>query len=231
MAVSFIGSATAEATSVTLPTHQAGDLILIFALRLASGVNVTPVSGWVTAGNVAFAGNTANLSSWFKIAENSSETSGTITNADLLLATVYRESSGNFLYAPFRNAGRNGNTTLINYPQKASYLVASAAPAVDRMASSQSIVLGIAATTSITEDLSTPPSGMVNREQIIGSTSGQIVLHDTDGDVTAWTSTNYTASNAIEYVSMVIDIPSLAIPASGGGGGVRQVNIRGGADQ
>ena len=47
MTVSYVGGATAEADSVTLPWHQAGDLIVILALNGGSTTFPTPPSGWL----------------------------------------------------------------------------------------------------------------------------------------------------------------------------------------
>jgi hypothetical protein len=229
MAISFVGSASAEATSVALPTHQAGDFLLLVLLRMGVGVIPTPVLGWATAGNVAYVGNSNNVSAFYKIAQSSSEVSGSWNNANLILAAVYRDA-GKAMFAPFRNANRNSGNNIINYPQKAEYSVASATPGSDRMASAASCVLGISSTSSNSVSLAAPPNGMTHRQQALGASAGQIVLHDTAGDVARWSSTNITVSSAIEYASMVIDLVSLDFPGGTAGfTGIRGMSRRLGA--
>jgi len=215
MSISFVGAASAEATSLTLPTHQAGDVLFVFPLRIgAGGAMVTPAVGWLTSGNTVFVGGSGNISAFWKIAESSSEMSGAWGNANLLLAAVYRISNRR-IFAPFRNSTRNASTTTINYPAKSSLAATQTGASNANMASENSWVIGLAATTSIAVSLTSPPSGMSHRASVLGASSGQIVLHDTNADVSSWASTNVTASSAIEYASMTIDLPTIPVPSGG----------------
>lgn len=111
MAVSFVGAASAGATSVTLPTHQVGDLIIIHAVGLPS--DPTPPAGWTspTNGN----GNNSTLFGrvHYKLAASSSEVSGTWTNALILNCSVYRGTSGSIVACAV-NTGSTG--LVITYP-------------------------------------------------------------------------------------------------------------------
>jgi len=86
--ISFISAVSAASTSVTLGTHAAGDIIIIFAGRAASSTPPTLPSGWT---NINSGGSsTASIRIGYKVAASSSETSGTWTNASRVCAVVYR---------------------------------------------------------------------------------------------------------------------------------------------
>jgi len=82
--ISFIGQNTASnATSVTLPAHQAGDFLLIHA-GTYRGLPITIPVGWTPINSGS------GLVSAYKIAQSSTETSGTWVGATLLNSLVYR---------------------------------------------------------------------------------------------------------------------------------------------
>jgi hypothetical protein len=82
----FIDSASQSSTSVTLPTHQAGDLIIIFA---AHSSNTLPslAAGYT---NIVNTNASASCRVGYKIAASNSETSGTWSNAQWVSAHIYR---------------------------------------------------------------------------------------------------------------------------------------------
>jgi len=99
MTVSFIAATSAESTSVTLPSHQAGDLIVMLAMRYNSVTAGTIPTGWgyryVSQRNGTFVAITCAVSC--RLAASSAETSGTWTSWTHLLAAVYRDDA-NYLY-------------------------------------------------------------------------------------------------------------------------------------
>lgn len=91
MAISFIDKASAATTSVTLPAGTtAGDLILLFAFA-SSAVNPTLGSGYTNI--FTQAANGVGFRCGYKIAVGG-DSSGTWTNAALVIAQVYRGASG-----------------------------------------------------------------------------------------------------------------------------------------
>ena len=88
--ISRIGSASAEATTITIPAgHHQGDIILIAAFRDGNTTNPSVPAGWTTI-TVTTDGTTCSTSVGWKIATSNSETSGTWTNATGLMCHVYR---------------------------------------------------------------------------------------------------------------------------------------------
>ena len=100
MAISYVGSASAAATSVTLPAHVAGDLIYIFTFRNGSTTAPTIPSGWLPIAGGPGA-NTCSFRQGFRIARGASETSGTWTNATHIVAVVMRGTLGIGKFAPY----------------------------------------------------------------------------------------------------------------------------------
>lgn len=111
-AMDFIGWASGT-TSATIPTHQAGDLILGFAFRDGSTTLPTIPGGvnWTTEENAAGA-NTCGSVLVSKVAAGSSETTGTFTNATAVLVGVWRPRSGYTLATGASNTNSGSGTTV-----------------------------------------------------------------------------------------------------------------------
>ncbi len=109
MAVSYISSDSAAANTVTMPTHQALDLILVFAFRDGNTTAPTMPSGY-TLINTSGA-NTCSGILAYKIANSAAETTGTWTNATGIVVQVYRGAAG-----VGASAVGGGTGTTITYP-------------------------------------------------------------------------------------------------------------------
>lgn len=108
-AVTYISSASASASTVTMPTHASGDLLLMWAYRPLSTTPASLPAGWT---NVINGGsNTSSGRVGYKIAASSGETSGTWTNAQMLIVMVYRNASG-----VGASARTSGNSSTHNVP-------------------------------------------------------------------------------------------------------------------
>lgn len=109
----FIGSTvSAGGSTITLPTHQAGDLILIHAFRDGNTAPPSLPSGWtnITSGGASTCSNRAG----YKIAASSSETSGTWTSSTTLIAEVWRNVNPTSPIGVSASGGTTGTT--ITYP-------------------------------------------------------------------------------------------------------------------
>lgn len=85
------GVESAGATSVTLPAHSFGDIIIVFAYRDGNVTQPTLPAGFTAISNAAGA-NVNSSTLGYKIAANSSETSGTWANASAIMAVVINGS-------------------------------------------------------------------------------------------------------------------------------------------
>lgn len=179
MPISRVGSASAEATTVTIPTgHRIGDLLIIFAFRDGSATNPTVPAGWTTLTNTTD-GTSASVSLGYKIATSTSETSGTWTNTTHLQCIVY---SGQ------RQSGQPVGT----FVAAAGTTSPSTYSAVTLKNNSASWICAFQGHVSVdTTTLSTPPTGMINLQNLAGATSDSVSF-DTNGPYT--TTTSYAAN-------------------------------------
>lgn len=172
MAISFTGQTAAAADNVALPSHVAGDLIVIFAYNDSASLAPALPAGYTTAGGQNSAANTQGHRLGYKIAASSSETSGSWTNATGVIAHVYRGADQSI---PIGASATATNIAAVTYPA----LTLQNTDGTSWVASFVGIRVA-------SQPVETPPSGSVNRsDQIIG-TSAEVAGHDTNGGVTSW---------------------------------------------
>ena len=163
--ISLKGTATAATTSVSLPTHAAGDMLIIaasgsFVPKLPSGwtritstsVGTSPIRGLICA---------------YKVAEDGSETSGTWTGATRIVAAVYDG------VASIGSDARQSGTSTITYPG----LTMSVSDGSSWVVGAGVFDSGSSATYAV------PPTGMTYRN----GGNGALGLHDTAAGASSWT--------------------------------------------
>ena len=87
-AITYVGNATGT-TSATLPSHQAGDLIVAFAFRDGSTTLPTQPAGWTSIDTATGTSCCARLA--YKVAASSGETTGTWTSSTTVIFVLYRD--------------------------------------------------------------------------------------------------------------------------------------------
>lgn len=219
MTVSFVGAASAEATSLTLPAHQAGDLIVICAA--AGGLaTITAPAGWTILltrqGSASLSAITA-----FKVANSAAETSGTWTNAVLLQAGVWRHTDKVLIVNGVSENAANPTTTITFPPVSVSGAGAS-------IMTAQNWVGAFALSSSNAIDFETPPAGMTNRAVISGASALELALHDTNANVASWTSTSRTANASASYHTRMFSIEPTGIDKLAAGGMLIHPGMSGG---
>ena len=208
MTITYVSAASASAESLTLPSHQAGDLLLLFAYRANSTAQPTQVSGWLGTGTSL--GTTNFIGAWWKIATSSSEVSGTWTNTTQIACLVYRPASGYTLAVTCFSGGGGtaGVGGLITYP-----VFTQISTPFD------SWLVGAAGHRQINTDIEVAPSGMTNRTSTAGGSIGELTVHDTNTTQQSWPGTSYTLTTGTSsgYRSGVVQIASMPVVASSGG--------------
>ena len=205
MAISLSGSASAQATTIAIPSHQAGNAIVIFAARNNTTPPTTP-SGWVQLASSG-SSNGSSVAAW-RIANSSSETSGTWANASVLHCLVLTADLPLFLSTGL--SGQGSTSATINYPALANY----------RSGVEDNWYLAHAFQLNSANSLETPPSGMAN--VLVESSSGSwksAVHYTASGQLSNWASTNVVLANSAFYLSRVLQAIEVDGPAFGGGGG------------
>ncbi len=170
MAIEFVSSSSANANTLTMPTHQAGDVLAMVAFRFGNATPPTVPSGWFSRSD--FGANNQSISWGFRVAQSASETSGTWTNASALACLVFRLSAGEVVFpihqASATNAGSTTHTsnytTFITSHQTGSwYLYAAMTAATD-------------------SSVDTAPSGFTTRESRVIAATGEWIVADTNSD-------------------------------------------------
>lgn len=119
MAVTIVGSASAASTSVAIPTHQVGDLIIVWAYRDGSTAvpSIPAASGtvpaWVTL-DAAVGGNTNSAISAYFVATATTTTTGTWTSATGIAVQVVRgQNTYNPIGGHVRSTGTGANSVTV----------------------------------------------------------------------------------------------------------------------
>lgn len=205
MTISRISFASAASDSVTLGTHASGDLILVFSYN--DGANTAPSlpdSTWLNINNAT--GSTSGTRIGYKIAQSSSETSGTWTNADGLIAIVYRSDAG--LVIPGLAGFNAANNATVSY---SAFAVAFNRENVDQW------IIGFASQRVDTNALETAPSGMTNIASQVG-TGWEMAAHDTDADANSFSAATVSVTTTAPWRTIAFSIFEQPYPTSSGGG-------------
>lgn len=198
MTVAFVGAQANAGTTVTIPAHQSGDLILILAFRDGSvQLPSTPaasgtVPSWVLINNSGASTCSGNFR--YFVATGSTTTSGTWTNATEMVCLVYRG-----VKVIGANAVLGGNSNIIAYP----------ALTLQRTDNS-SWVVGVAGHRSAT-NVEVAPTGMTNR----ASTGTEAAGHDTNGTVSSWSQQTVTVSASSGWRSWTVELRDATVVVTG----------------
>jgi hypothetical protein len=224
MTVSFVAAASAEATSLTLPTHQASDLLVMFFMRAASAI-VTVPTGWaVMEQRTSTTGGNRLIGVAYRVAITASETSGTWTNASMLTCAVMRDSANYLVLGGV--AISTGSTTTVNY---ASLAVKNTTNITTKMIGDSAVLLLYGAALTNNSTMEQAPTGCTTQHNAVLATY-EAVVHTTDSAVASRVATSITADVSVTTSTFVVELFDTGV-AKSSGGGFRAVNIRGGADQ
>lgn len=211
MTISFVGAASAEATSLTLPAHQAGDLLIVAAAAQANTLITIP-AGWNRLHYRADSGTTNRaLSVAYKIATSAAETSGTWTNATVMACTVYRDSVDYITLGGMRFSGQSNASTLLYGP-----LPSSGDTAGLLTPNQWAIAVGMTGSNALAAE--TAPTGFTNRVSIAGASTTELAMHDTNAEVASVGSLSVALGGSAASMSVVAAIHDLGVSKTAAGG-------------
>lgn len=197
MAISYVSYGTGTNSIASMPTHQAGDLLLFFAFRDGSTTAPSLPSGYTNKLTKSESGFNVSCRVGYKIAASDSETSGTWTNATSLICQVYR---GVDQTTPLGGSS-SYNTTDAGYDNVIEYRTITMSNT-----SGSSWVAGFAGHEETNTSLETAPTGMVNRTNVVDATD-EAAGHDTNGGVTSWSTQTVSAGGTLGgWCSAVVEI-------------------------
>lgn len=172
--LSYVGQASGT-TTATLPAHQAGDLIVIYAFRDGNATAPSLPAGWVSINTSTTTSTGSRLG--YKWARNASETSGTWTNATTVIAQVYR---GHKYETPIGGNSQTVGTTNTSVAWGNITLTDT---------NGTSWVAAMRGHRSVDTTLETAPSGLTARSTVVDATD-EAAGFDTNGAVASgstWT--------------------------------------------
>lgn len=205
MALSIIGSPVAvNATSVTLPTHAPGDMIILFAFRAGNTtIPAKPSAGgtvpsWTDINTNGGANSCASRSAYF-IATASNHTSGTWTNATSMVAITVRGQAG----SPIGGFTESGGSAV-------NQCVAPAITLSKTTGSSMILhFLGQGTFVGMDNTWSAPPAGYTLRASAgasFGTTSAALVTKDVTTSDGSLTQSHNTSFGNVGYRGNTIEI-------------------------
>ena len=209
--INLIGADSALSTTITIPTHDVGDMLLMFAYR--TGVTTPPTlpDGWKNLDSGGSGLNGSRVA--YKIAASDSETSGTWTNASGLIIHVYR-TDGRWKAPEAESDGNYWASSTMKFPDM------PARPGGARF-------VRFAGQRTATDMLGSTPSGWIpiagQSTRIRSMDSGKVVkttAHGVGGDTqtvntaSSWRTVTVSLSDAIPPTGALLDVWN-KIPASG----------------
>jgi hypothetical protein len=205
MAVTYVSAASDAATTLTMPSHQEGDLLVAFAYNDVSGSSTVPTvpSGWIVRISVGNAGRSFVVA--WRTADSGSVASGTWTNATHVGCAVYRSNAALYLSPGHTNFFQNAGATNLTYPALDPNFRFSKVP--------DSWVVGFCGT-EIDTTAETPPTGMTNRTSAVGT--GEIGIHDTNGAL-AWAAGVNVACSSTRFAGVTLEVFETDIELATGG--------------
>jgi hypothetical protein len=216
--IALQGNGSANADSISIPSHAAGDLIIVHAMNHASATVPTKPSGWVTSYSAGVAGGALLVA--YKHAQSNAETSGTWTNADHLFVTVWRGGTNTIVVPEFISTN-SATTVTVNY-------AAQTAGSVKTDAANAALLAYIL--NSNTANTLLAPGATTDLQSATDSSTWQAKQYYQLNRTATWATTNVVQTNSAFYRSLMLTLIESDLYGISSGS-ARQVNIRGGADQ
>jgi hypothetical protein len=182
MALSFIVAGSAQASSVAIGAHNAGDLILLFGHQDGSTTPPTLPAGYTSI--ISGGANTNSEVLGFRIADGTETTTGTVTNATSVAYAIYRG------WTAIGASNQNGAaSSTITY-----------AALTFQVANGTSWAVGFAGHRTAT-NVGQAPAGMTLR-----SSATDIAVSDTAAGVTGWSAASVTVNASSGWRSVVVEV-------------------------
>jgi hypothetical protein len=216
MSITRVSHAIANGGTLTLPSHQPGDLIIGVAWRHDGSTLGVYLSGGRTIRSLQALGYSMSVRE--KIATSSSETFGTSTDATQVGAIVYRHT--NYLTGGSTNAS-NGTTDTLSY--------GVIAPGSNIEQNLDRWYVGIGAYRANNTSAIAAPTNMTTIANIQGTSDGCLVLHDTNALISsAWSNQTVAGTSLQAWRTLVFEIFDTRVPVVAPTPSAAKPTLRGG---
>jgi len=206
VSIALQGNGSNNGTTVTVPTHAVGDLLIFHASNHASVTTPTRPSDIVSLFSLSNAGGSVLCG--YKHALTNSETSGTWTNATNLFVTVWRGDT-NTIVTPEFVSTNGGTASNINYPVQPA--------GTFRTGANDIALLAYVLNSSITNTL-LPPGALANLQDATDSATWQAKQYYQLARTTTWANTSVLQAGSNYYRSLLLSLFEEALPSTGGAG-------------
>ena len=207
MAINFIGAVSTLSTSASPPSHQKGDIFVAAALR-TNNTSASLPAGWIGLGSAGT--NNLSMRTGYRVAQSSSENSGTWTNATGLSLIILRPTAGT-IAVPTSPAQTAAISTSVQYGALTGVVAA------DNYIDQTYVAFG--STLLDTNAIETAPTGMTFLEKSSQSGLAFASFRLTNNAFGNWTAQTVTLPSATWRTS-VVRIAEYPFPAFGVGGGI-----------
>ncbi|QIG66716.1 DUF4082 domain-containing protein [Rhizobium phage RHph_TM16] len=196
MAMTFIGAATGS-TTVTIPAHQAGDLLVVFAFRDGNTTAPTLPTNVAWQNKTTFSTTSCSARLAYFIATGSGTTSGTWTSATSMIILVYRPTSG-FSLSLGTQTTATGTTTSFNWPARTA-----------QKTDGTSTMVRFAGHRNTDSDIETGPTGWTQRATRVNGTTDEVSAHDLaaiTADVAIFSKTLTGSGTGVGWLSATVEV-------------------------
>lgn len=187
----FVGQGTASGPSVAIPSHNVGDLLVMFAYRDNNISPPTVPAGWTTiSSSMGASSNSSSLA--YRIATGNDSGTG-FAGSTGLIVQVYRGVSTSPIGA---NGVQQGASATAAYPALSLGVF-----------DSSSWIVGFAGVAKKNTTIKNAPTGMTARADIVGGSS-EASGSDTNGGVSSWNAQNVPLGKSVNWSVRTLEIKS-----------------------
>lgn len=204
MGLTFIGASTGAGT-ISVPTHQAGDLLLLFAFRDGSTTPPTAVFSGASTSMGSKAGTSCSCALAYKFALNASDTA-TLSNATRSVCLVYRAGAGEVINVGPNVGAASGTASSVSWQ---SGITGTQADADTNMTAKA--IVAFAGHRSTNTSLETPPTSYTNRADGVDA-NAEAAAHDWIGFTSGNPGSVAVGGTASGWTTQHVEIWSSTIP-------------------
>jgi hypothetical protein len=206
VAIIRVSHAIANGDTLTLPSHQRGDLLVAVIYRADSSILPPTPSQWQRRLTSSSAGvHTLFIAS--KYAASSADSFGTWSGATQVAVVVYRSDAGQLLFISGGSLAGSGSTS-----------VSYNAVGVNAAGNISALFIGCAGVTVNNSNAEGAPSTMTNITSIAGASIGELTVHDTNAEQSSFSTAVFTTDSTVSWrtVTHAISESNFEILPAGG---------------
>lgn len=209
MSIALRGNVQYLSNTGAMPTHQAGDLLLVFAWNDNSATPPTIPTGWVSRYSVGAASGTIVCA--YRVAQSNAESFGTWTNADHVSMTSWYGSANTTIFPNFIS-GSSGTSTAMNWAAQTAGTFQTGAE--------DQVLVAWGANRNTTNNMAQTLGALTNLFDQGDGVNFQAAVKYQLARTTIWASTSLTMATSAFWRTLMVGLveqTAYGLSASGGG--------------